>query len=81
MNTIFLAEAIVIFVLLFAFGLVFSHRIAGPLYKFRMHLESSAKSKRYSKVMFRSKDFFVELADAYNRQIPESKSNKSGKDR
>jgi len=70
MSGIFLVNSLVVFTLLITLGLVFSHRIAGPLYKLQKHLLETSKSGRYSKVFFRKSDFFYELADAYNRQLP-----------
>jgi hypothetical protein len=54
-------------------GVLFSHRIAGPIYKLQKHFNGTAKSHGYSEVRFRKGDFFQELADAYNNHLPNSK--------
>jgi len=42
MSGIFLVNSLVVFTLLITLGLVFSHRIAGPLYKLQKHLQKRA---------------------------------------
>lgn len=50
-------------------GLLLSHRVAGPLYRLRKHLTSVAQGETLSDVRFRKGDFFQEVADAYNMQM------------
>jgi hypothetical protein len=79
MDRIFAIESVAILVVLFLVGLVFSHRIAGPLRKFQNHLARTAETGKWSKVHFRERDFFLELAEAYNQQIPGLRSGKDPK--
>jgi hypothetical protein len=50
-------------------GLLLSHRVAGPLYRLRRHFAAVAHGETLSDVRFRKGDFFPEVADAYNLQM------------
>jgi len=50
-------------------GLVFSHRVSGPLYRLHKHMLAVAEGKTREPVRFRRGDFFPEVADAYNEQL------------
>lgn len=52
-----------------AWGLLLSHRVAGPLYRLSKHANLVANGKTRSDVRFRKGDFFQEVADAYNSQM------------
>ncbi len=56
------------FISLSMLGLLFSHRIAGPLYRLERHMRAVARGDIASPIRFRSKDFFKELSKAYNEQ-------------
>ena len=52
------------------FGLLISHKVAGPLVKLRKHCDDVADGKKADgPVQFRSGDFFQDVADAYNRRF------------
>jgi len=74
MMTVFGVTSAVVFVTLTVLGLVFSHRIAGPLYRMQRHLQETAG--RPKPVQFRKRDFFPELADAYNAQFGGKKASR-----
>lgn len=50
-------------------SLWFSHRVAGPVYRLREHLDAMAEGRTFEDVRFRKRDFFPELAQACNRQF------------
>ena len=50
-------------------GVIFSHRVAGPMHRLRKHLESVSRGETWSDVSFRNKDYFIDVADAYNSQM------------
>ncbi len=50
-------------------GLLLSHRVAGPLFRLQKHANSVAEGRTSSDVHFRKGDFFQEVADAYNQQM------------
>ena len=62
MNTIFLITSIASMVVIVVYGLVMSHKIAGPIYKVCDHI----KNKKSGPISFRDGDFFPELAHAIN---------------
>ncbi len=51
------------------FGLILSHRIAGPLFRLRSHFEKVAETGLPEPLHFREDDFFRDLPDAYNLQF------------
>lgn len=57
------------------FGLLFSHRLAGPLYRLHQHMlrVASGDPDTPETLKFREGDFFNELADAYNAQYKKLK--------
>ena len=50
-------------------GMLLSHRVAGPLYRLSKHASLVAMGGTRSDVRFRKGDFFQEVADAYNAQM------------
>jgi hypothetical protein len=68
-NTYYGIAAAVAVSFLSIWGLLLSHRVAGPLYRLRKHLGSVARGETLSDVRFRKGDFFPEVADAYNLQM------------
>ena len=69
MNLIFLGTAVVIFFGTCIFGLLYSHRIAGPLYRLTQDLKGMTEGKAIRDVRFRKGDFFPEIAEAFNAFI------------
>ncbi len=69
MNLIYGVTAIVAITFHVCAGMVLSHRVAGPLLRLRNHLNGVADGKPDSPVSFRKKDYFQELAEAYNRRF------------
>ncbi len=53
----------------FVLGILLSHRIAGPLYRFQKHFRDAAKSKGLHEVKLRPKDEFQDLAAAHNEMV------------
>lgn len=50
-------------------GLLFSHRIAGPIERLRRHLRARRPGEAEVPIRFRKGDFFQELASDYNSSI------------
>ncbi|MBN1114962.1 MAG: hypothetical protein JXA66_06440 [Oligoflexia bacterium] len=69
MNVYFLITSVSVFILIFISGLLFSHKIAGPIYRMITYLRSISLDKISEKLSFRKKDFFQELSEAYNKRI------------
>jgi nitrogen fixation/metabolism regulation signal transduction histidine kinase len=69
MGRIFLGTSLGVMLLTTVWGLLISHRIAGPIYRMCLHLDLVANGKTEKDVSFRKKDFFPELAEAFNRHM------------
>lgn len=69
MNVYFPIAAIFIFALIFVSGTLFSHKIAGPIYRMNTYLRSLSLDSITAPLNFRKKDFFQELAASYNKRI------------
>ena len=50
-------------------GLFFSHRIAGPLYRLNRQFQDAAKGKELQNLKFRKNDFFPELPETINEYL------------
>ncbi len=50
-------------------GLHFTHKLAGPLYRFKSELERIADGKDVQPIVLRDGDDFVDVADAMNRAL------------
>lgn len=64
--------------LICGFGLLYSHRIAGPIYRLQKYLKGRAEGLETGHLKFRDNDYFPELAEAVNNFI-EAGSNKAHK--
>jgi len=69
MNLIFIFTAVVVVVFIAVFGILLSHRIAGPLYRLHRHMSEIGQGKIQSEVSFRKGDYFQELAGSFNEQL------------
>lgn len=86
MTKVFIAVAGSISSIAILWGLFYSHKIAGPLYRLQRYFtEAAADNKQLkSKIYFRDDDFFQEVPasinlyiDSVNDQIKESKNDKA----
>lgn len=50
-------------------GLILSHKVAGPLFKLHTHMKSVAQGETLQNISFRERDYFLEVAQAYNEQL------------
>ena len=56
-------------------GLALSHRVAGPILHLKRHMDAiSIDAPHSEEVKFRKNDFFMDLADSYNRHFKKLKS-------
>jgi methyl-accepting chemotaxis protein len=69
--SIFFIVSALTFLVVFFLGVMISHKIAGPLYRLKKHLESTS-TKTVSPVEFRKGDYFNDLKDAFNEFIKRS---------
>lgn len=54
---------VVLSIVVFLSFIFFTHKIAGPLYKLRTHLEGIREGKPITPLTFRQGDYFQEIAD------------------
>lgn len=79
MNFIFLITILVVSLFFGFFGILFSHWIAGPLYRLNRHMVEIAEGKEIGPVNFRNKDFFPELSISFNQMVDKLKESSSTK--
>lgn len=67
MGQIFVVSTILVGCILFLWGLFYSHRIAGPLYRINRDLrEAAVNGQSVTTIKTRDKDFFPEIPEAIN---------------
>lgn len=73
------SSLIYVFVFLFftaviCYGLYLTNRIAGPLYRLKVHMENLVAGKDVGELEFRKNDYFKELADLFNQIAKKTKN-------
>lgn len=69
MTTIFAIISVCVILVSIIGGILFSHRIAGPMYRMREHFKLIASNQTLEDVQFRKGDYFSDVAEAYNSQL------------
>lgn len=69
MNVIFLITALVVLAVLLTWGLMLSHRIAGPIYRICKDLKAAKETGDLKPIQMREKDYFQELGTALNHVV------------
>lgn len=64
---VILAVGLVSLFTVLVWGMVLSHRIAGPLHRLKTHALDVSQGKTEQDVAFRRKDYFLDVAEAYNK--------------
>lgn len=79
MTKVFIAVATSISGVACLWGLFYSHKIAGPLYRLQRYFTEAAtlNSQLQNKIYFRDDDFFQEVPDSINRYIDSVKAEKA----
>jgi hypothetical protein len=62
-------SAIVITIIACIYGVMKSHKIAGPMYRLNVEFDRMKKNKSLHKFNFRQKDFFQEIPEAFNSAL------------
>jgi hypothetical protein len=70
LNRIFAATSFLVIGSLTILGILYSHRIAGPLYRLKKHMDAIAAGEEARPLFFREGDFFQEIPEAYNSHFP-----------
>lgn len=66
---VYFGVSAVAFVLMMVLGALYSHRIAGPLYRLNKHMQAIADGAEPAPVSFRRRDQFQELVESFNKMI------------
>ena len=74
LTLVYLGVSAVAFVLMVGLGVLYSHRIAGPLHNLNKRMQEIAGGAEPSPVNFRRKDQFQELAANFNAMIARLRS-------
>ena len=69
LSTLYFAVSGLVFVLMMGLGILYSHRIAGPLHHLDRKMRRIASGEEPSPVNFRRRDQFAELAASFNAMI------------
>ena len=67
--SLYLGVSAVAFVLMMGLGILYSHRIAGPLHNLNNKMQRIADGEEPSAVNFRRNDQFQDLAESFNAMI------------
>ena len=79
-TNIFLATSLLSSLVLIIFGILLSHKIAGPVYRMTEDLKEMTKNKKTKEVHFRKGDFFIELTEIFNNFLDSHKKDKNKED-
>jgi methyl-accepting chemotaxis protein len=77
MNHITVVTSIILLILILVVGILFSHRISGPIHRLETHMRKIADGTGHDHVRFRKSDYFPELAEAFNLAIDKVTRKKS----
>jgi methyl-accepting chemotaxis protein len=69
LSMVYFGVSAVAFLLMMGLGVLYSHRIAGPLYRLNNHMKAIADGADAAPVNFRQRDQFQELAESFNAMI------------
>jgi len=73
LSLVYFGVSVVAFVVMVGLGILYSHRIAGPLHHLHRRMQEIAAGAAPSPLRFRRKDQFQELADSFNAMIAKLK--------
>lgn len=77
MSWVFLVTSAAVSGLLVIFGMAYSHRIAGPLHHLRRYLKDRSEGRAQGPLVFRSSDYFQEVAESLNDYIHKSEKSQN----
>ena len=69
LNIFFISSGLLTLTLLIVGGIIFTHKVAGPMYRLRRHMLDVASGKTQNQIYFRKSDHFHDIAKAYNEQL------------
>ncbi len=69
-------SSLVFMIIVSIWGIILSHRVAGPLHKLKMSIDNITNGKTDTRVFFRKNDHFQDLAASFNDMMDELTKNK-----
>ncbi|MBT6324663.1 MAG: HAMP domain-containing protein [Bdellovibrionales bacterium] len=69
-------SSIVFMIIVSIWGIILSHRVAGPLHKLKMSIDNIKNGETDTRVFFRKNDHFQDLAASFNDMMDELTKNK-----
>lgn len=66
MDRIVIGTSILMLIVIVIVGVLFSHRICGPLQRLEGHMRDIGHGKDFLPLRYRKKDFFQEIPSAFN---------------
>jgi methyl-accepting chemotaxis protein len=73
LSRLYFTVSAVVFALMMGLGIMYSHRIAGPMYQLNNKMKRIAAGEELTPIRFRRKDQFQELAENFNAMIEKLK--------
>ena len=69
-------SSIVFMIIVSIWGIILSHRVAGPLHKLKMSIDNIKNGETDTRVFFRKNDHFQDFAASFNDMMDELTKNK-----
>jgi sensor histidine kinase YesM len=69
MDSILLKTSSALNIFIIIYGIFYSHRIFGPILRFRLEINKINSIEDLCKIQLRKKDYFKEVADEYNQMV------------
>jgi magnesium-transporting ATPase (P-type) len=79
MNYVFAVVCIIFLILNVIFGLIISHRVAGPLYRLKKYFREYHEQNEFTELTFRKKDFFQDVPAIINESLKKNIQKKEAK--
>ena len=67
LTTVYLVTSLTFDVIMIIIGVLVSHRVAGPLYRVKIHFNKIAETGELKDLSFRQTDYFQEIPETFNR--------------
>ena len=79
MDQIFAGTVFFVCAMLIAYGLIYSNRVAGPIFHLRKYLSAYARGKTEAPLILRQTDLFADLGPLLNEALEKARSTNTDK--
>jgi len=66
---VYLTVSILAIVVAFVVGIIYSHRVAGPLHALKRHMQTCAETGKLTPVKFRDSDYIKDVVTEFNKMV------------